>query len=221
MACTVIACNTLRDEAELVMQELGCPWPVLWVDSGLHDNPGKLKAEIQTRIDSIDAAGDILLLFGVCGNSVLGLEAKHCRLVMPLVDDCISLFFGGNSLRKAFEQGGASYYLTRGYLHNEKNIWKDYLYARNKYGPEKAKMIYDTLLHNYSRLIMIDTGGYDIQEIQGESSEIAATFGLILETVTGRLDLLYKAIKGEWDEGFMKVAPGKAVDYFDLGILQD
>jgi hypothetical protein len=221
MACTIIACNTLRDEVELVTQELKCAWPILWVDSGLHDNPSKLKMEIQARIDSVEEAGDILLMFGVCGNSVLGLVSNNSRLIMPLVDDCISLFLGGNDSRKALEKSGASYYLTRGYLKNEKNIWKEYLYTLDKYGPEKAKMIYDALLHNYTRLIMIDTGAYDIEEIKAESDLIAKTFGLAFGIVTGKLDILYKAIKQQWDEDFMKVAPEQVVDYYDLGILKN
>ncbi len=220
MECTIIACNTLRDETEFVMKELSCEWPILWVDSGLHDFPDKLRKEIQERIDSVDGSGDILLMFGVCGNSVLGLTSARHRLIMPLVDDCISLFLGGNALRKAVEEAGVSYYLTRGYLRNEKNIWTEYLYTLNKYGPERTKMIYEMMLHNYQRLILIDTGAYEVEEIREESQHIADTFGLVFDIVRGKLDLIYRALRCQWAEGFMVVEPGHVVDYVDLGILK-
>jgi hypothetical protein len=65
---------------------------------GLHDEPGKLRSSLQESIDSFDGSNyeAILLGYGLCGNSAIGLQARSFPLVIPRVHDCISLLLGSS-----------------------------------------------------------------------------------------------------------------------------
>ncbi|SJZ70673.1 DUF1638 domain-containing protein [Selenihalanaerobacter shriftii] len=212
----IVACNTLRDEIRFVVDDLGVHYPILWIDSGLHNVPNKLNTAIQDQINKIENVENIILLFGSCGNSLVGLSSSNARIIFPKVDDCISLFLGGNERRQKIDREIASYYFTRGYLRNEANIWQEYTYCVNKYGPEKAEVIFDKMLHNYERLSVIDTGAYKPEEILPEISDMAEEFNLTHEIVKGSLKLVYKAFSGEWDKDFVIIEPEKVINYDDV-----
>ncbi|MBS3969531.1 MAG: DUF1638 domain-containing protein [Clostridia bacterium] len=207
----VIACNALRDEINLVVNELQINYPIIWVDAGLHNHPSKLKDELQKLINNIDNVDNILLLFGNCGNSVLGLKSEKASIILPRVDDCISLLLGGNEHKAALDQKGTSYYLTKGYLHSGASMWTEYLNCIDKYGYEKSLMIFKTMLVNYKGLRLIDTGAYELDDIRDTFLKMAKEFGLEPETVPGTIRTVYKAFKKEWDEEFIVVKPGQPV----------
>ena len=210
----VVACNTLRDEVRFVVKDLHVDDPILWVDSGLHNFPEKLNKAIQDQINRIENVENIILLFGSCGNSLAGLSSPSARIIFPRVDDCISLFLGGNERRRMLEKQAPSYYLTRGYLRNEHNIWNEYTYCLNKYGEKKAGIIFKKMLGNYKRLRIIDTGVYDVEEVLAETNNIARQFELIHEVIEGSLKFLYKALKCRWDQDFVIVEPGQPVTFY-------
>ncbi|MBZ4687083.1 MAG: hypothetical protein PWQ96_1729 [Clostridia bacterium] len=215
-----VACHTLKDEVELVAKDLQVSYPIIWVDSGLHNVPKKLKETLQNQIDKIANVDNIVLLFGSCGNSLLGITSSNARLVFPKVDDCISLFLGGNEQRRVMDREAPSYYLTKGYFESETSIWTEYSYCVKKYGPQKTKIIFDKLLNKYEKLRVIDTGAYEPEEIMESTLKMARVLGLDHETITGSLRIIYKAFKGEWDEEFVIVEPGQSISLFDLGLGQ-
>ncbi|MDT3697932.1 MAG: DUF1638 domain-containing protein [Thermincola sp.] len=212
-----VACNTLREEIEFVLKDLMANYPILWVDSGLHNFPERLHKAIQDQIKTIVNAQNIVLLFGNCGNSVLGLSSPTARIIIPRVYDCISLFLGGDKPRIMLENEAPSYYLTKGYLKNESNIWSEYTYCLNKYGPEKAKKVIQIMLNNYKRLIVIDTGAYEPEEIFEVTNKIAEEFGLAHNVTVGSLRIIYKAFREEWDEDFVIIEPGESIRYGGFG----
>lgn len=218
MNTITLACYTIRDEIMLVVDDLRVNCPILWIDSGLHNFPEKLNKAIQEQINRIENVQNILLLFGSCGNSLAGLYSSNARIIFPKVDDCISLFLGGNERRRMLDKQDPSYYLTKGYLKNETNILTEFTYCKNRYGKEKAKTIFKKMLNNYRKLRVIDTGAYDPNEIAEETNTMADEFDLIHEIVEGSLEIIYKAFRGEWDEDFVIVEPGQTISYNDLGI---
>lgn len=215
----IVACYTLRDEVRLLMRELQLDCPIIWIDSGLHTFPEKLNKALQEQIDKIENVDNILLVFGICGNSLAGLNSSHSRLIFPKVDDCISLFLGGNERRRTLDREAASYYLTKGYLENENNIWTEYNYCLNKFGPDKAKKIFNKMLNHYQRLLIIDSGGYNVKEILEETKKIAEMLELEHGVTEGNMSILYKLFKGDWDDGFAVIEPGHPVTHADLGLV--
>ncbi|NLL58920.1 MAG: DUF1638 domain-containing protein [Firmicutes bacterium] len=211
-----VACKTLQDEIMFVIRDLGIRYPVLWIESMQHNNPRQLKACIQQQINLIGNVDNIILLFGNCGNAIQGLSSRESSIVFPRVDDCISLFLGGNRQKKELDSKGSAYYLTRGYLEGESNIWSEYLYCVSKYGEEKARKLMGIILKNYEKLSVIDTGAYVLEDILEHTKEIAAALKLRHTVVPGSLHLLYKAFQGKWDEDFNIVAPGESIDFYPL-----
>jgi len=63
---------------------------------GLHNSPRTLRQVLQEQIDSIapGACDAILLVYGMCGASTVGLVARHTPLVMPRAHDCITPLSG-------------------------------------------------------------------------------------------------------------------------------
>ena len=88
----VIACATVIEEMLPLM-----PPDVehQTLEFGLHINPQSLKQALQTAIDAAGQVADTVLLgYGLCSQTIVGLRANGCTLVVPRVDDCIAIFLG-------------------------------------------------------------------------------------------------------------------------------
>ena len=87
----VIACETLRYELKAAMNETGKSPDIIWIDSEYHNDPDRLRAILQQKIDSIKDTKIILLAYGCCGNALVGIKATTANLIIPKTDDCISM----------------------------------------------------------------------------------------------------------------------------------
>jgi len=211
MKTVVIACSTLRDELDKVMSDLACPYPVVWIESGLHIKPESLRGRLQEELDRLKGYDQALLAFGNCGNALIGLRSPSCRIVFPRVEDCISLFIGSDQRRWAISNQQGTYFLTRGWLDYERNIWADYLATVQRQGREKTDTIYRVMLQHYSRLGIIDTGAYDLGEFRRRTGSIAAALCLREEVIPGTLAYLKKLLTGPWDGDFVVGGAGETV----------
>ena len=152
----IISCEVLRNEVERVNPG----YEVEFFEGALHDYPDKLRAAVQERIEATPGERDILLCCGRCSNGTVGLQAGPHRLVLPAVDDCISLLLGSRQ-RYLDEHGGqpGTYYYTRGWIDFIDDPYKEYLKILPKYGEEKAARVARLIMENYTRLAVIDTPG--------------------------------------------------------------
>ena len=142
MASVVLACETLKDEVNRAIEETGTKDTLRWVESGLHNYPDKLRARLQEELDSFDGVYDrVLMAFGFCGNSVHGLRTHNFEMILPKVDDCISLLIGSDKKRAEIGKNNGTYFFTNGWLRGERNIWTEHEYTVNKYGRDVAKMV--------------------------------------------------------------------------------
>ena len=94
MSTVLIACNTIRDELEKAARETEFRHPIVWIESGLHLFPASLRRRLQEELDRLHDVERVLLAFGFCGNSVIGLASRDYELIFPRVDDCITLLLG-------------------------------------------------------------------------------------------------------------------------------
>ena len=146
MKTVVFACETIAAEVMKAAGETKTNFPIIWVESGLHNTPEKLKNQLQSDLDRIDNVDYIMLLLGYCGNAILNLVSRKSKLVIPKVDDCISLLLGGNMKRNALNKQAMAYYLTRGWLQHDNNLWAEYQHCFDKYGPERTRRLYQIML---------------------------------------------------------------------------
>lgn len=224
MANTVIvACETLKGELETVMARTGSALPVVWIESGLHAWPDKLRDKLQETIDGLPPEYErVLLVFGFCGNSMVGIRPGARTLVLPRAADCIPIFLG--SQRRRAEAGSDVYFLTAGYLSGEQNIIKEYDYYKQKYGENRAARLAKTMMAHYRRFAVVDTGAFEVPPVLAHIRPQADLLGIPVEVVPGDLILLEELLAGGEDETrFLHVPPGGAVsfeDSLDLGQSQ-
>jgi hypothetical protein len=206
----IISCEVLRNEVERVNPG----YEVDFFEGALHDYPDRMRVAIQERIDATPGAREILLCCGRCSNGTVGLHARVHRLVLPAVDDCISLLLG--SRRRYLAEHSAqpgTYYYTRGWIDFIRDPYTEYCEIVPKYGEEKAARVARLIMEHYTRLAVIDTpevGG--LAEKAEYLATVSAFYGLPIEYLTGSLRYLEKLMTGPHDEEFLLVEPGTELE---------
>ena len=205
----IIACKTIEQELLAAMEQTNCNYPILWLESGLHNWPDKLHARIQELLDGCGDFDTVLLAMSFCGNSVVGLKNRDFQLVIPRSDDCITLLLGSPQRRR---EAKATYFLTEGWLKGELNLWKEYQNCLAKYGEKRGKRIFSALLAHYKKLALVDTGCFDREALEEQVRQIAAVLGLEYICLDGTLDHLNQLLTGPWtEERFVQVEPHSIV----------
>jgi hypothetical protein len=217
----VIACETLKDELLLAMSRTGCSYPVIWVESGLHETPDKLRDTLQEILDGFES-GTALMAFGFCGNSVVGLHTPRARLIMPRAADCIPLFLG--SVERREQMGNTTYFFTGGYLNGERNMAVEYEHTLERYDPETAAWLMQEMMKHYEKFAVIDTGAFAVEPVKRKINPVAELLELPVETVPGDLGFFCELLRGPWpEERFLTVEPGGSItleDSLNIGLSQ-
>lgn len=216
MKAIVVACQTLQHELRLAIRQTGVNYPVFYIESGLHNNPDLLHQRIQETLDKIDNVEVVIMAFGYCGNSLLGIHSSNFKIVLPRVDDCISLLLGSTKLRKVISDEMATYFLTKGWLDGENNLLKEYERCVLRYGELRALRVITTMLKNYGRFMVIDTGAYPVASVIDKTEKFANKLHLRHEVSVGSPRLFHKLLLGQWDEEFIVLAPGREVTMNDI-----
>ena len=129
MTTAVLACEILKYEVEAAREKVNCPYPVIYFDGGLHSHPPKLRQEIEKQLAALPPEVDtVLLAMALCGNAIVGFAAP-CRLVVPRMDDCATIFLHRDDKRYANLKEIGHLYLSYGYIHVKNFIQDEYEYA--------------------------------------------------------------------------------------------
>ena len=212
MKNVVIACQTIKDELNLAIKETQCRYPVVWIDSSYHLHPDKLRLKLQEEVDNLRNIDNILLAYGFCGNAIVGLKASGANLIFPRTDDCISMVLGcseGNKMK-------AAYFLTRGWIESPGGIMVDYLNAVKRYGEEKTERIFRLMLKHYNKLVVIDTGAYNLVDYIQKVQKFARISNLDLVVAEGSIGLLKKLLTGPYDDKFCIIKKEQEVNIDDI-----
>ena len=216
MRTIILACQTLQDELKLAVRRTGVNYPVLYVESGLHNTPDLLHKRIQEEVDRLDNVDQILLVFGYCGNSMLGVRSQQAKMILARVDDCIPLLLGSAEIRRNLSHEMGTYYITKGWLDYENNIIREYLRCVERYGEKRALRVMKIMLGHYQRFLLIDTGAYLLENVSAQVEAFAEKMGMKHEIFHGSLRLLEKLLTGPWDEEFVILEPGEELTMEDI-----
>lgn len=213
----VIACETLRDELLFAMEAARLRTQIVWIESGLHDTPNKLRVRLQQALDAVAGRERVFLLFGVCGNAALGLRTGAFTCIMPRVDDCISLLIGSPQARAQIGREHAAYFMTEGWLRGERNLWVEYQYCVNKYGEEQARSIAHMMYGHYRTLGILDMGVAPLAPLLASTKTIADTLGLRQKVFPATTDYIRDLLTGPWPpERFLVKEPFSEITAQDL-----
>ena len=219
MNTAVVACETIRSELERAIRDTGSTYPVYWLDSGLHNTPNVLRSRLSETIAKAesDGVGRLLAAMGFCGNSFTEVATGNIELILPRVDDCITLLLGSIKRRRYLNETEAAYFLTHGWMRGERNIWVEHQYMVDKYGEEVALDIAEMMYGHYRTLMILDSGTEPIEPLIESAKVIAETLHLDQKVAPATRDYLEELLSGPWsDERFVVLAPGSIITARDL-----
>ena len=208
----IIACQVVMEEILPLLPE-GVDYET--TELGLHVKPEDLRKVLQEKIDASNSEGGAILLgYGLCSRTVAGLRSEKCSLIVPRVDDCIGIFLGSREayLKQQKAEAG-TYYLTKGWIEASDNLFGCYNQMAERYGPEQAERLIKRMLQNYTRLVFINTGQWEVERYRQYSRDMACRYGLRFEEINGSTALVTKMVNGPWDGDFVVVPPGHPISY--------
>ncbi len=215
MTQLLIACETLRHEVELALSKTKVDIATRWMANGLHEKPDRLKAGLQEVIDAVEDDYDTLLFaYGSCGNGLVGLKSTKAMLVVPRFEDCIAILLANQGKLKQMRT--TTYFLTPGWMAGERSLEVEYGQVVKKYGEKKTKKIYQIIFKNYQDLMLIDTSAYQVEPWMDRVNKIADQVGLDVVVGRGSVRVLEKLLRGDWDEDFCQVPPGRPTTHEDF-----
>ena len=232
----LIACNVFFREICAEAAYSPHVYDLEFTEKGDHDQPDKLRALLQQKIDEAVACGKnydaILLAFGLCGNALAGVSGGNNRLVIPRAHDCCTIFLGskekfaehfGSNPSRPFSAAG---YRERGdFLARTSSVSsmlglnKTYEEYVKLYGEENAQYLMETLTPaknagKETEIFYIDMPGTAFLGYAEKCRKEAEAEGKTFTCVQGDGRLIRGLIRPEngWNsEDFLVVEPGQKI----------
>ncbi len=205
-------------------------------DQGLHNRPANLRQQLQHGVDAIEAgeADAILLAYGICGSSTLGLRAGEIPLVIPRAHDCVTLYLGSRErYQEEFDAQPGTYWYSADYLERSKSngglgafmVDDSYDEYVARYGQDNADYLMSVMSKwnkHYTRAVFIDTGQGDTEGYEALAREQAEQRDWQYERMAGSRRLLEMLVSGDWDpDEFLVVPPGHVIrQSADEGLIE-
>lgn len=200
----VISCSMIMDEVAKACEKLDNPPEIIWLKRGMHKTPELLGQSLQQVIDSYQDRDTILLTYGLCGGSTLGISSANAQLVIPRFHDCI------HQLRQKTEEPG-HLYLTRGWTLDAESMYQQSCLILRRYGEQYGAEILEELYGGYDTIDVIDTGAYPVDEVVEHAARTAELLHKKVNKIPGSTVILKKLFTGNWDKDFIVLEPGEAL----------
>lgn len=172
MPLVVLACRVLQSLMEPYLRQAAIP--ATFMEYGLHNTPQLMTPALQEELDRLPAPSVVVVGYGLCGNGLAGLKSGQHTLIVPRVDDCISLLLG--SYQRYLEEFSAepgTYYLSKGWLESGSHPLKKYRELLTKYDEETADWILDEQYRNYKRLVLLASSQAELEALRPQAGVVA------------------------------------------------
>ncbi|MCR4963078.1 MAG: DUF1638 domain-containing protein [Firmicutes bacterium] len=211
MTTAILACEILKHEVEAAWEKVNCSFPIVYIDGGLHAYPSRLRKEIEKKLQELPPEVDtVLLAMALCGNAIVGFSAP-CRLVVPRMDDCVTIFLHQDDERHANLKEIGHMYLSYGYINVKNFIQDEYDSALEKFGPRRCEKLTRMLYKDYVSVDIMENGTYDAhdKDFLAKVEKVAAIMECPYRHVPASNLILEKLFAGRWDQQFMVVEKGQ------------
>jgi hypothetical protein len=225
MRLQFIVCKVMQREAYFCAARSRNIVDVVLMPQGLHNEPDKLRIEVQAALDrTCDIQGrqyDASLLgYGLCSNGIVGLSAG-IPIVVPRGHDCITLLLGSKErYREYFDSHRGVYWYSPGWIEGGKQPSKE-LYEQTlreyeqKYGRDNARYLMETeqgWIKEYNWAAYVDSGPAGSDQYKKYTRQCAEFLGWTYDQLAGDPGLMQRLVNGEWNESeFLLVRPGQKV----------
>jgi hypothetical protein len=218
----VITCAVLEIELAHFAREFPQVVRLEVLEQGLHNEPDKLRRELQVAIDRVEADSDanvIVLGYGLCCRGTEGVRTRRCRLVIARAHDCITHLLGSKEQYAAYVAAHpGTYWYSPGWNKYGKTPGPDryknlrQLYAE-QFGDDNADYLVETeqaWMKNYTRAAFVHLGAGDIAGEWKHTQDCAAWLGWECDFQAGNPALLRDMLSGPWDnDRFLVLNPGE------------
>ena len=218
MSTVLITCSNMSDHVKAAQEKEGTDYPIIELDSKLHAEPKDMRAKLFETLETLPKDVDLVLLsMGHCGGSVAE-RPMPVKLVMPKVDDCITLLLHTDDKWFPNLKEGGHLYLTDK-VQGDLSIESIHDSLIDRYGEKKGMRIFDILFDSYRSVDIIDTGAYDsyAPAYLDAAARNAALIDCPVCHVPGSNLLLEKLVGGRWDHQFIIAEKGRILreeDFF-------
>jgi hypothetical protein len=192
----------------------------VWLDVMLHNSPKKLGAALQEQIDAVAQPSFIIVGYGLCGNGLVGVNARQHTLIIPRTHDCVAIFLGSHQRYvQRFFANPNTYYLTKGWIDARDEPLSDYLDYVKEFDEETADYLFEMKYKHYRKICLVGFSQQELDDYRGRARAVADFMGervgaeVVLEETLGSTGLIETLIDmgarqhGTGDE-FVVVAPG-------------
>lgn len=215
MKRAIIACGTVKEDLEPIINNIDYEAEVVWMDKSLHSVPQNLNAELQKTIDSLSDCDEIILTYLLCGNALLGLKSEHSVLRFLKGDDCI---YADLCCRADYKDlRCSSFFISHGWMDTERNILVDYQNAVARYGEKRAKHIWEVMYKNYKHLAYMELSDNDVltAEEQARIDAMAEYANVDVIHVRGSMEMYERLLSLKDDPAVAVIEKGHEIGLSD------
>lgn len=206
----MVACPTLKQEIESIMEDNGLDYPVFYLPHELHLQPDNLRAYLQDFIPRVHHVDYLILPMGKCGNGTIGIPTGTCTLVLPKCEDCINLLLAEKSIADV-DRPKYMYFFTESWLDYRHSFTNEYLLTVEKYGQERADMVTKMMYTHYRYFGYVDTGYGDFESAKEKVEPLSKVAETEIIRLPAHLNALRRMVCLDFDENFLLVPPGQTV----------
>lgn len=205
----ILACSSLKDYVEAAQRVVCTNFPVIYLNRVYHRDPQEMQTHILAELAHLpEDVGTVLVAMGFCGGSWEQVQAP-CRLVLPRIDDCVSLLLQMTDTPVSDLKAPGHLYVR------EKDPRRESFHAifdrlTRDIDEETKRRYHADWMRLYSQIDIMDTGlnGCRAPAYRAVVQEDADWLGASLGYVPGGTHLLEKLFSGRWDEQFLVLEKG-------------
>lgn len=234
MRIYILGCRVLTRELSALIADCRNDIDIAWLPQGMHDTPVILHDQLEKALEELYRHIDkkmqkrvpdyIVLGYGLCSKSIVGLTARSIPLVAPRTEDCIGLFLGSQQrYLDYFSRYQGTYWLNSRWVEDCPDIDDDFEerlreeYMEQYEDEDTVDYLMDMhkeSLRNYRYVGYIGTETFDDAREKEQARKFASRSGLDFFEKKGDNRILKKMVNGDFDEeNFLIVPPGFRIEY--------
>jgi len=207
----IIACEVFKPYLEALFETLPKE-DVEYLEIKQHDHPDILASHLQEKIDAVTEAQEILVVYGLCGNSILPLKARSIPIRVLRVHDCAAVLLGSNKkYQEMFEGKPNKRYHCLSYGKSTDEYFgrtsPEYRRIADEYGEDNADYVFEMMYGKFSTPVT-----YIQLHLPGEDEQIAQREAGYYSVVEGSLEMLRKLLTNAKDSTDLTLYPGERFD---------